>query len=115
MDSRDVFLLEMIITYADELKSAISDYSIDEQVIEDNASFRGMVAFFVLQIGEISRSLSDQFKEAHPEVEWGMIAGMRNTIVHSYGKILPDILWSTVISDIPKFRDFCAKQIGKDS
>ena len=111
--SRDTFLLETIVNYADELASAIQEYSITEQVIEESPGFKGMVAFFVLQIGETAKSLSAQFKDAHPEIEWGKITGMRNNIVHAYGKILSDILWSTVENDIPEFRDFCTKQIGK--
>lgn len=113
MEPRDVFLLETIVNYSDELLSAIERYSINETVIASDPGFRGMVAFFVMQIGETAASLSKKFQANHPEIEWGLIIGMRNNIVHAYGKIFPDILWSTVEQDIPKFRDFCAKQIDK--
>lgn len=35
-------------------------------------------------IGEAVYMLSKEFKESHPEVEWGAIEGMRHVLVHGY-------------------------------
>lgn len=34
-------------------------------------------------------------------IEWDLIKGMRNKIVHNYDGIDTTILWKTIISDIP--------------
>jgi uncharacterized protein with HEPN domain len=35
-------------------------------------------------IGEASRSISEFFKMAHPEIPWRQMTGMRNKPVHHY-------------------------------
>ena len=52
-------------------------------------------------IGEAVFMLSKEFKEAHPEVEWDVIEGMRHVLVHGYYQIDPDQLWETIDKDIP--------------
>lgn len=43
-------------------------------------------------IGEAVRALSDGFKEAHAEVAWPAIAGLRNVVVHEYFRVNPDLI-----------------------
>ena len=47
-------------------------------------------------IGEAVYMLSKEFREAHPEVEWEAIEGMRHVLVHGYYQIEPDQLWDTI-------------------
>ncbi len=42
------------------------------------------------------------------KINWSYIRGMRNVIVHHYGKTDFDVAWSTVTGDIPKLKAFCA-------
>lgn len=43
-------------------------------------------------IGEAVRALSDDFKQAHQEVTWPAIAGLRNVVVHEYFRVNPDLI-----------------------
>jgi uncharacterized protein with HEPN domain len=52
-------------------------------------------------IGEAARKLSEQFRGEHPEIPWNEILGMRNRLVHEYGRILVEKVWETVVEDIP--------------
>lgn len=108
MQPRDNFLLKTIITFCDEISSAIETYSIDKERVANDSTMMAVLAFFVQQIGESASKLSKEFKESHPEIEWAAIVGMRHRIVHAYGKVFPDILWDTVQNDIPGLRNFCA-------
>lgn len=109
LDKKDKFLIQTILLYCDEILRDIDRFSLTKEVIKKDASFRGMLAFFILQIGESSRKLSDDFRGTHPEIEWPAIIGFRNHIAHVYGAIIPDTLWDTVQNDIPELRDFCQK------
>lgn len=111
MDPKDLVLLGAIVEYANILKDAVPEYSIDEQTLRDKPELRGLAAFFVQQIGECSIKLSDGFKTAHPEIEWKEISGLRNRIAHAYGKIDVEILWDVVQNDAPTFSKFCSKQL----
>lgn len=52
-------------------------------------------------IGEAARRVSANFTAAHPEVPWRQIIGQRNILAHEYGQIDYELLFETVIKDIP--------------
>ncbi len=53
-------------------------------------------------IGEAASKVSQEAREQIPGIEWRDVIGMRNRLVHVYFDINLDILWGTVIYDIPK-------------
>ena len=52
-------------------------------------------------IGEAARKLSQEFRGDHSDIPWNEILGMRNRLVHEYGRILVEKVWETVVDDIP--------------
>ena len=44
-------------------------------------------------IGEAANRLPEEFKEAHPSIDWYRIRGFRNRIVHDYMGIDYGIVW----------------------
>ncbi|MEQ8541542.1 MAG: DUF86 domain-containing protein [Coleofasciculus sp. D1-CHI-01] len=52
-------------------------------------------------LGEAARRMSDNFRQAHPEIPWSDIIGQRNVIAHQYEEIRQERIWSVVTSDIP--------------
>lgn len=111
--NNDQFLLQMIVNYCDNISQMITEFSLNEELICSHLGYRAMIAFFVQQIGECASKLSPEFRNQHPEIEWGMIIGFRHHIVHAYGKIIPEILWDTVQNDIPELRDFCDSVLNR--
>ena len=53
-------------------------------------------------IGEAASKVSQEAREQMPNIEWRDVIGMRNRLVHVYFDINLDILWGTVIYDIPR-------------
>jgi uncharacterized protein with HEPN domain len=53
-------------------------------------------------VGEAARKVSSEFTEAHPEVPWENIIGMRHKLVHDYLGVDEDIVWQVVTVDLPK-------------
>lgn len=53
-------------------------------------------------IGEAARSVSESFKEAHPEIPWRKIVAQRHKLAHEYGEIQDEILWRVVSVHIPE-------------
>ena len=52
-------------------------------------------------IGEAARTVSDEYKTAHPDIPWRDIVGLRHRIVHEYFRLDLDIIWDIVQKDIP--------------
>lgn len=45
-------------------------------------------------IGEAARSVSRGFQQAHPEIPWGAIVGMRHRRIHDYNQVDLDVVWT---------------------
>jgi uncharacterized protein with HEPN domain len=53
-------------------------------------------------IGEAARGTSEPFRAANPHVAWSKMAGMRDRLVHGYFEVNLDIVWETVMEDLPE-------------
>lgn len=52
-------------------------------------------------IGEAAYQLSAATREQMPDIPWEDIIGMRHRLVHACFDINLDILWNTVVEDLP--------------
>lgn len=55
-------------------------------------------------MGEAATKLSNETRQAAPDVPWSQIEAMRNRLIHAYFDIDPDILWKTAVEEIPALR-----------
>ena len=55
-------------------------------------------------VGEAVKNLSDELKDAHPQIAWSQIARMRDKVAHRYFRINLDVVWKTAIDDLPKLK-----------
>jgi uncharacterized protein with HEPN domain len=53
-------------------------------------------------IGEAARGLTEELRQAHPEVPWRQMVAMRNVLIHGYFDIDVDLVWSVAENDLPK-------------
>lgn len=52
-------------------------------------------------IGEATRRLASSLKDAHPDISWKPIAGMRDKLIHDYFGINLQLVWDVVERDLP--------------
>jgi len=55
----------------------------------------------LMTMGESIRWIPEPILDAHPDVPWRTLRGMRNVVVHEYFGVDPAILWETVRGDLP--------------
>jgi uncharacterized protein with HEPN domain len=55
----------------------------------------------LMTIGESTRWIPEPIKDAHREVPWRTLRGVRNVVVHEYFGVDSEILWETVRTDLP--------------
>jgi len=62
---------------------------------------RQLALLHLIQVlGEAASRTSAAFREAHPELPWGQMVGMRNRIVHGYDHVDSDIVWRVATEDL---------------
>lgn len=45
--------------------------------------------------------MSVEFRDAHSEVEWLRVIGMRNLLAHAYHRIESELVWTAASEDMP--------------
>jgi len=107
MNDRDIDILEHIVRYCGEIGEAKDRFGDSLETLQSDSLYRNAVAMCILQIGELSTHLSDDFKAAHSEMPWQDMKGMRNIAAHHYSKFDVIKLWETITEDIPHLRAYC--------
>ena len=52
-------------------------------------------------IGEATRNLSDDFRQAHSQIPWSQIISLRNRLIHAYFAVDLTIVWEIAHTDLP--------------
>lgn len=72
-----------------------------ETLINDGTLVRAMVRSLEI-IGEATKNIPDDFKQKYPNIPWRNMAGMRDRLIHDYFEIDYDVVWETIINNIPE-------------
>lgn len=112
MQYPDFQRLQHILDYCKEIGKTISRYGNAFEIFDCDADFQRSIAFSILQIGELSGGLSQEFRQStSSRIQWAPIKGMRNMVAHSYGNMNREIIWETATIDIPVLQQFCEEQV----
>lgn len=80
-----------------ELYTAAYDY---QRWLADEKTIDAVVRNFEV-IGEAASHVPDHVQAHYPDIPWGMMRGFRNILIHEYFGIDAEIIWKTVIDDLP--------------
>ena len=94
-----LLLLEDILQACQKIQEYTQTLSF-EQFDENEMITDAVIRNFEI-IGEAANKLPDEFKDAHPEIDWHRIRGFRNRIVHDYFGVDLAILWKIKTDNIP--------------
>ena len=112
MANRDKSVLEHIKNYCEEIGSFIERFGKDSRTFTTDRAYFNAVSMCILQIGELSNSLSEEFRtETSGKIPWVNIKGVRNIVAHAYGSLDEDLVWKTAIKDIPELLEFCNTEL----
>lgn len=56
-------------------------------------------------IGEAVKNTPDDYKEAHPEIEWKSFAGLRDKLIHHYFGVDYALVWDVVKNELPDLKE----------
>lgn len=105
----DIVYLRVIYDSVNKIEKYIEDY--DYEKFYNNDQLIDSVLMNLIVIGEEANKLSEEFKDAHIEIDWFRLRGLRNRIVHDYPGTNLNIVWSIIKNDLPVLKDFLIKEI----
>lgn len=82
MQNKEIRSLQKMIEYIEKSIKYIEGYTYEE-FIKDNKTVDATV-FNISQIGELVKNISEETKSQYTNIEWNMIKGLRNRIIHDY-------------------------------
>lgn len=88
-----------------DILAAIADIQVDTQgmnlaTFEKNPTVIRSVLYSIGVIGEAIKAIAPDFKDAHPEIPWRAIAGIRDRIIHEYFRTNTRRIWDVVQDDL---------------
>ncbi len=84
-----------------------------KEFLEDDKTQAAVVRHIEI-IGEAAKQVPGEFRKKHPEIEWKMMAGMRDKLIHGYAGVDYYLVWGTASETIPKTLPSIEKLIGKE-
>ena len=110
---RNIDVLEKISDYCIQIQNARKRFGDTLEALKTDNDYKNAVAMCILQIGELTTLLSDEFKAVYSDMPWQDIKRMRNIAAHRYGEFDVEVLWGTVSDDIPALENYCNTIIGQ--
>ena len=92
--------IQKIYENARKLTDYLSEHEITKDALLNDYALQWLVTTPLYNIGEHAYYLSDEFKAAHPEIEWFMIAGLRHRLVHDYDGTNWNIIAEVVFEEL---------------
>lgn len=97
---RDEATLLDIATAARQIQQFIDGLT-REAFLKDTKT-QSAVLHQLLVIGEATKRLSDEFRSENSEIQWRLMAGMRDILIHAYDTVDFEEVWKTAAKDVPE-------------
>jgi uncharacterized protein with HEPN domain len=107
----DAYLLDMLLAARKVQSFTIG---ITQEQFERDEILQHAVLRMIQIIGEAANKISPTLREAHPEIPWSQIIGMRHRLVHDYLHIDLSRVWQVIERDIPALIPMIAPLVPPD-
>ena len=67
---------------------------------------RKAVCMSLINIGELVKTLPDDFREGYSEIPWKQMAGLRDLAAHKYHRLDFSAIWNVAVNRIPELLNF---------
>ena len=102
MRNKEYQTISKMIEYINKAEKYTQNINFEE--FSNNEMKIDATVFVISQIGELVKNIDENFQEAHSNVKWHILKGLRNRIVHDYEGIKLDVIWDIVTRNIFKLK-----------
>ena len=104
---RNDIIVSKLLAYTEK----ILDYCVGldyDQFCRDTKLVEACV-FNLSQMGELANRVDDEFAQAHADIPWRYLYGLRNRIVHDYEGVNLSLIWQIIEEDLPQLKETLSK------
>ncbi|MBQ6668596.1 MAG: DUF86 domain-containing protein [Deltaproteobacteria bacterium] len=109
MNGRDESIVCKILDYCNEVEVSHRFFHDDKNLFCDRERgivYRNAISMPVLQIGELVKNLSENFRCTHSAIPWRSVARMRDLLAHRYGVLDYEQMWDTSHDSVAKLKQY---------
>jgi uncharacterized protein with HEPN domain len=88
---------------------------IDRSAFDSDWVVQGALIRELEVLGEAAGRVSAEFVNAHPEIPWRGITGLRHKLIHDYFEVDLDIVWRTATTNVPQALPVVRAAIASES
>lgn len=103
MKDKEYHSISKMIEYCNKCMKYTDGYIFEEFVMNDMAV--DAVVLNIGQIGELTKNITKEIQTKYKTIQWNLIRGLRNRIVHDYEGIKYESMWDTIKNDLPKLKE----------
>ena len=103
MNDKEKYAIKKMIEFID--KSIDYTKGLNYELFEKDEKTQDATIFNISQIGELVKNLTDETINKYNNIEWRMIRGLRNRIIHDYDGINLTNIWYIVEKDLPILKE----------
>ena len=101
MPRRDRIAIQKILRELKVGQELLGDTSFED--FNQNEMMKRAIAMTVINVGELTKVISDETRIANPGIPWKAIAGMRDIAAHKYQTLRMEDVYNTVRIDFPTY------------
>ena len=100
----DKITIQKMIGYCNDIERMIKRFGNTFEDYMSDVDFQYSGGMCIIQIGELTTRLTEDFKNQHSEISWNAIKAMRNIHAHDYEGVDFARMWDTLTEDIPTLK-----------
>jgi len=112
MKKSDSIVLNKILKEIAYLQSK-TDNIISFEDFDKDEDKKRIVAMTLINIGELTRHISQECKDLAKDIPFKNIIGLRDVAAHGYHSLKSDSVWGTVKTSIPDFKSKIEKLLAR--
>lgn len=112
MQHKDKIILNKILSETDIVLNAVR--GMDFQTFDSDEIFKRGICMTAINIGELVKNLSPEFRLKYNQVPWKSIAGFRDIAAHKYNTLNMHDVYVTVTTDFDYLKEIILKILSED-
>jgi uncharacterized protein with HEPN domain len=96
---RNNIIIHKLIEYINKIFAYTKD--VEQAAFSENTMMLEACVFCLSRMGELVKTMDDEFKNKYPAIPWLSLANLRNRIVHDYEGVNILLIWDIITNDLP--------------